>query len=120
MPELYRQMDVLVLPSRTTRTWAEQFGKVLCEALLCGTPVIGSSCGEIPWVINTSGGGLLFAEGDAVELAQRIDELRGDPSRREILARRGFSGVQQHFSPRAAARELDALIRTALDGRSGA
>lgn len=117
MPQLYRQMDVLVLPSRTTRTWAEQFGKVLCEALLCGTPVIGSSCGEIPWVINTSGGGLLFAEGDAAGLAARIDGLHADPSSREMLARRGCAGVEQHFAPRAAARELDTLIRAALDRR---
>ena len=64
MPALYREMDVLVLPSRTTPTWAEQFGKVLCEALLCGTPVIGSSSGEIPWVVTTTGGGLVYPEGD--------------------------------------------------------
>src|SRR5215211_6452878 len=51
-PPLYQQMDVLVLPSRTTRTWAEKFGKVLCEALLSGVPVIASSSGEIPWVID--------------------------------------------------------------------
>jgi len=57
MPALYAEMDVLVLPSRTTATWAEQFGKVLCEALLCGVPVIGARSGEIPWVIQTSGGG---------------------------------------------------------------
>ena len=116
MPELYRQMDVLVLASRTTTTWAEQFGKVLCEALLCGTPVIGSSSGEIPWVVTTSGGGLLFNEGDADELAQRITELQADPGRRESLARQGFAGVQEHFAPRAAARALDALIRAAVDG----
>ena len=48
MPELYREMDVLVLPSRTTATWAEQFGKVLCEALLCGVPVVGSVVGRDP------------------------------------------------------------------------
>ena len=117
MPELYRRMDVLVLPSRTTTTWAEQFGKVLCEALLCGTPVIGSSSGEIPWVIDTSGGGLVFAEGDAAELAARIEELHADPARRHALASRGYAGVVEHFAPRAAARELDALIRTALGER---
>ena len=56
MPAHYREMDLLVLPSRSTPTWAEQFGKVLCEALLCGTPVVGADSGEIPWVVETSGG----------------------------------------------------------------
>ena len=114
MPPLYRRMDVLVLPSRTTPTWAEQFGKVLCEALLCGVPVIGSSCGEIPWVIETSGGGLVFPEGDVTALAEAIGELHADPERRAQLARQGAEGVERHFAPRVAARELDRLIRSAF------
>jgi glycosyltransferase involved in cell wall biosynthesis len=114
MPGLYRQMDVLVLTSRTTKTWAEQFGKVLCEALLCGTPVVGSTCGEIPWVINTTGGGLIYPEGDAAALAHAIARLRADPSLRRQLAERGLGGVWRYFAPGAAARELDALLRGAL------
>jgi glycosyltransferase involved in cell wall biosynthesis len=116
MPDLYRQMDVLVLPSRTTTTWAEQFGKVLCEALLCGTPVIGSSSGEISWVIETTGGGLVFPEGDAAALAKMIGDLSNDDHARRELAARGLEGVWQHFSPRVAAGALDELIRSAIRG----
>ncbi|HEY7152192.1 MAG TPA: glycosyltransferase family 4 protein [Solirubrobacterales bacterium] len=114
MPALYARMDLLVLPSRTTETWAEQFGKVLCEALLCGTAVIGSSSGEIPWVIETTGGGLVFPEGNAEGLARAISDLRADPAERERLAREGRAGVERHFSPRVAARELDRLLRGVL------
>ncbi len=117
MPALYRQMDVLVLPSRTTETWAEQFGKVLCEALLCEVPVVGSSSGAIPWVIETSGGGRVFPEGDSAALARVLSELQGDPKARAELARRGAEGVERNFSPRVAARELDRLIRTAVAHR---
>ena len=52
MADVYAQMDVLVLPSRTTPHWTEQFGRVLVEAMWCGTPVVGSDSGEIPWVIE--------------------------------------------------------------------
>ena len=114
MPSLYARMDLLVLPSRTTETWAEQFGKVLCEALLCGTPVIGSSSGEIPWVIETTGGGRIFPEGDVEALAEAIAEMRADPAERERLAREGRAGVKLHFGARVAARELDRLLRAAL------
>jgi glycosyltransferase involved in cell wall biosynthesis len=117
MPEHYREMDVLVLPSRTTETWAEQFGKALCEALLCGTPVVGSRSGEIPWVIETSGGGRLFDEGDADGLAAVLTELQADPGERDRLAAVGREGVERHFAPRVAARELDALIGRALARR---
>jgi len=114
MPALYARMDLLVLPSRTTETWAEQFGKVLCEALLCGTPVIGSSSGEIPWVIETTGGGRIFPEGDVDALAEAIAEMDADPAERERLAREGRAGVERHFAPRVAARELDRLLRGAV------
>jgi len=117
MPPLYAGMDVLVLPSRTTPTWAEQFGKVLGEALLCGTPVIGASSGEIPWVIETTGGGVVFPEGDDAALARAIAQLRADPARRDRLAATGRAGVVEHLSPRVAAAELDRLMRGALARR---
>jgi glycosyltransferase involved in cell wall biosynthesis len=114
LPELYRAMDVLVLPSRTTTTWAEQFGKVLCEALLCQTPVIGSSSGAIPWVVETTKGGVVFPEGDRCALAGAITSLRDDESTRRELGERGCAAVWREFSPRAAAARLDALLRLAL------
>jgi glycosyltransferase involved in cell wall biosynthesis len=114
MPELYAQMDLLVLPSRTTPTWAEQFGKVLCEALLCDTPALGSDSGEIPWVIQTSGGGRTFPEGDDAALAAGVSELAGDQAERERLASVGREGVLEHFAPRVAAGALDELMRGAL------
>jgi len=114
MPAHYAEMDVLVLPSRTTATWAEQFGKSLCEALLCGTPVIGSISGEIPWVIETSGGGLTFPEGDAEALARQLTRLHGDTQLRTDFASVGRKGVVEHFAPRVAAKALDTLIRTAV------
>jgi glycosyltransferase involved in cell wall biosynthesis len=114
MPAHYREMDVLVLPSRTTPTWAEQFGKVLCEALLCGTPVVGAASGEIPWVIETTGGGRIFAEGDAAGLGTILRELYEDPEQCAMLAARGRDGVQAHFAPRVAACKLDELMGAAL------
>jgi glycosyltransferase involved in cell wall biosynthesis len=118
LPDHYREMDVLVLPSRTTATWAEQFGRVLCEALLCGVPVLGSDSGEIPWVIATTAGGVTFPEGDIGALAAALSKLAADPSQRAALAAQGRLGVEQHFSPSVAARELDALILSALGRRA--
>ncbi|MFN2202543.1 MAG: glycosyltransferase, partial [Caldilineaceae bacterium] len=55
MPPFYQGLDVFVLPSRTTPTWKEQFGRVLIEAMSCGVPVIGSDSGEIPHVVADAG-----------------------------------------------------------------
>src|SRR5579862_2503796 len=89
MRDAYADMDVLVLPSRTTRSWAEQFGRVLVEALSCGIPVVGSTSGEIPWVVSSTGGGLLFQEGAVDQLADVLRGLRDDPLSRRQLASAG-------------------------------
>jgi glycosyltransferase involved in cell wall biosynthesis len=114
MPAAYAEMDVLVLPSRTTPTWAEQFGKVLGEALLCGTPVIGSSSGEIPWVIETTGGGMTFPEGDAEALAAVLSRFHGEPAVAREFAANGRAGVKEKLLPGVAATELDRLMRAAM------
>lgn len=114
MNEEYAEMDVLVLPSRTTPTWTEQFGRVLVEGLWCGIPVVGSSSGEIPWVVQSTGGGIVFPEGDVETLRQTLIGLRDDPARRQRLALAGRTAVLSRFSVSAAARELDAALQTAL------
>jgi glycosyltransferase involved in cell wall biosynthesis len=114
MAEAYARMDVLVLPSRTTPTWTEQFGRVLVEALSCGVPVVGSSSGEIPWVIATTGGGHVFPEGDVDVLTALLRRLKDDPEERAELGRRGREAVARSFSVAAAAGALDELLRTVL------
>ena len=110
----YARMDVLVLPSRTTPTWTEQFGRVLVEALSCGVPVVGSDTGEIPWVIAETGGGLVVPERDAAALAAALERLRDEPGLRTQLAARGRAAVESRFSIPAAARALDALLMEAI------
>lgn len=113
MAEGYAQMDVLALPSRTTPTWKEQFGRVIVEALWCGVPVVGSDSGEIPWLIELTGGGLVFAEGDREQLAERLERLRTDPALRERLAAAGRAKVEQLFTVSAATDPLERLLEHA-------
>src|SRR5262249_46777625 len=63
MDQFWGGIDLLALPSLTTPRWAEQFGRVLVEAMGRGVPVVGSSSGAIPEVIGDAG--LLFPESDA-------------------------------------------------------
>jgi glycosyltransferase involved in cell wall biosynthesis len=116
MPISYGEMDVLVLPSRTTELWAEQFGRVLVEALWCGVPVVGSDSGEIPWVIETTQGGCIYPEGDVRRLAAILGELRDDPNRAAELSSAGRAGVERKFSVEAVAGELDRTLLSVVHG----
>jgi glycosyltransferase involved in cell wall biosynthesis len=117
MPEAYAQLDVLVLPSRTTPSWKEQFGRVIVEALWCGVPVIGSDSGEIPWLIELTGGGVTFPEGDRDALAAQLNRLREDPALRRRLAVTGRAAVERLFSVPAATDSLEHLLVGAVESR---
>lgn len=117
MPEVYRGLDVLVLPSRSRPNWTEQFGRVLIEAMACGVPVIGSSAGEIPWVVGDAG--LLFPEGDAEALREVLRRLmtEGDLYRR--LQEAGRARVLERFTHAQIAQRTVAFYRQVLSGRGG-
>jgi glycosyltransferase involved in cell wall biosynthesis len=78
LPDHLLAMDVLVLPSRTTPLWREQFGRILIEAMACGVPVIGSDSAEIPRTIGSAG--LTFPEGNAGALTQQLKLVHDDPA----------------------------------------
>ncbi len=99
----YQQLDVLVLPSRATPVWKEQFGRVLIEAMACGVPVIGSDSGAIPEVIGEAG--LLFHEGDAAALAECLHRLIVSPDLRLSLTQRGLARVRQYYTQAQIARQ---------------
>lgn len=116
MPDELRQLDVLVLPSRSQPNWAEQFGRVLVEAMACGVPVIGSTCGEIPSVI--SDGGLTFPEGDAGALRAALGQLRDSPELHADLAQRGRQRVLDRFTHQRIADETVQIYREIQRSRS--
>jgi glycosyltransferase involved in cell wall biosynthesis len=105
---VFREMDALVLPSRTALLWREQFGRVLIEAMACGVPVIGSSSGEIPFVIGDAG--LVFQEGVANELAACIKRLASDEGLQADLRERGRRRVAELFSLDVVANQHHTLF----------
>jgi glycosyltransferase involved in cell wall biosynthesis len=71
----YQKIDILILPSLTTKFWKEQFGRVLVESTASGTPVVGSSSGAIPEVIGKIGFGEVFQENNESDLESKIIRL---------------------------------------------
>jgi glycosyltransferase involved in cell wall biosynthesis len=114
MPAFYRDLDLFILPSRTTPGWKEQFGRVLIEAMACGVPVIGSDSGEIPHVID--GAGLTFPEGDRVALTAHLQRLSDDSSARAKLAAAGRRRVLEHYTMAQIATQTAAVYRRLMEG----
>jgi glycosyltransferase involved in cell wall biosynthesis len=112
-PAELSQFDVLVLPSRSTPAWKEQFGHVLIEAMSMGIPVVGSNSGEIPNVIGR--GDLVFPEEDADALAAILARAISDPPWRQEAGLYGLNRVHQLYTHDRIAQRSIALWQTILD-----
>ena len=114
--QMMSALDVLVLMSRTARTWKEQFGRVIMEAHACGVPVIGSDSGSIPGVV--ADGGWIVPEGNAELLATLLARLATAPEEVSAAGARGLVQARGRFSLATVANALgDAFVRAAASRR---
>jgi glycosyltransferase involved in cell wall biosynthesis len=96
VPDYMHALDVLVLPSRRKAMWAEQFGRVLVEAMAAGKIVIGSTSGAIPEVIGD--GGFVFPENSSAALSASLHHaLTLSPKDHALLLGRARARAE-HFS----------------------
>lgn len=107
----YARVDVLVVPSKTTPSWKEQFGRVLIESLAAGTPVITSDSGELPRLIQQTGGGWTFPEGNDIALGALLERVAASPDERASRARTGAASVKRLFDSDVVAGQMAELMR---------
>lgn len=109
---LYRELDALVLPSRS-----EGVPNVLLEAMRHAMHIVSTRVGGVPDIVGTSGAATLVPPDRPDVIADALRAVLGSPvpeatlrSRREIVER---------FSVPARAARIDALYRDLLASRAG-
>jgi glycosyltransferase involved in cell wall biosynthesis len=107
-----RRYDVVVVPSLTTKTWKEQFGRVPAQAFALGAAVLASDSGSLPEVV--AGCGEIAAEGDVLDFAEKLHGLLRDPGRRAELTSRGYQRAVEALSWEKVADGGDQMYRSAL------
>ena len=111
IPAYINSIDILIVPSLTTPSWKEQFGRVIVEAFACGKPVIGSDSGAIPEVIST--GGIIFSENNIEELALKIDEVINNNELYEYISKNALQQSQK-YTWNKIAKEFDDLYNKVI------
>ena len=82
--EIYRQMDVLVVPS----LWLENSPLVIHEAFMAGVPVVGARMGGITDLVADGENGFLYEATSSSALAAALRTLIDDPCRLAEFSRR--------------------------------
>ena len=89
--EWLRAADAAILPSKF-----ENFPHAAVEALAAGTPVIATSVGGVPEIVETGVTGLLVSPGDSRAFGAAMASLVEDPELRETL-REGARAVSGRY-----------------------
>lgn len=87
MPDYFRIADVFVLASIPTKTWNEQFGGVLIEAMAAFLPIVGTTNGGIVSTVGKEGG-IFVPPQDFAKLAQAIIHLYKNPQLLKKMGKR--------------------------------
>lgn len=101
--------DIYVSASRR-----EAFSLALVEAFAAGVPLVATSVGGVPELVNHGVNGLLVANEDVEELAAAIRRLAGDRTTLESLGQEARATYQEHFSCDKMLDHVEVLYRRLL------
>lgn len=115
IPRLMNGFDILVLPS----IW-EPFGLVIAEAMACGKPVVATSVGGIPEIVEHDRTGLLVPPAADAPLASALMTLLENKALRTALGRAGRQRFLERFDSRMMAARYEAMYEALLQERATA
>lgn len=98
-PKYMKAADVFVLPSIVdSKGDTEGSATILLEAMACGTPVVGTKVGGVPYAIKDGIGGYLAEQKNSKQLAEKIVMLLRDKNLRKEVGEVGRRYVEEKFS----------------------
>ncbi|WP_009632480.1 glycosyltransferase family 4 protein [Synechocystis sp. PCC 7509] len=93
-----------------TSTIAEPFGRVIVEAMLCGTPIVATSAGGAQELVESGKTGLLVAPGDVKELAAAINTCIAQPEQSAKMAQAANVQARQRFDGAIINQQIAQLL----------
>ena len=91
-------------------TAPEPFGRVIVEAMLCGTPVVAAAAGGAVELIDHGQTGWLTPPGDANKLAEIINTCQSQPGRAKALAQKAQTQARERFALETTNLQISQLL----------
>ena len=92
----YRQANIFVLPSYRTKTWEEQYGMALIEAMASGLSIVTTNCGAIPEVVGKTG--IVCKQQNNQDLYLALSKLVNNSDLQNKLSKSARLRCQKHFN----------------------
>jgi len=92
----------------------EAFGLYMLEAMASGIPMVQPALGAFQEVIETSGGGVVYAENKPEQLAEALASLILNDEKLQELSIAGIDGVKAHFDIHAQAKKMVKVYESAF------
>jgi glycosyltransferase involved in cell wall biosynthesis len=108
--KLIQGCEVFVLPSRS-----EPFGIVLTEAMACQKPVVATTVGGIPEIIQDGTDGILVEPDNPDALAEALLNVLQNQALRLSIAHSGYMTVVKKFSSEKTGASYEALFTDLID-----
>ena len=102
----YNRAELLVSPSLY-----EGFGLPAAEAQACGTPVVATSVGAFPDIVEDGETGKIVPPGEAEPLAHAIRTLLDDDTLRDSMGEAGERRIRDRFGWRRTAEQMVELYQ---------
>ena len=100
-----------------TSTAPEPFGRVIVEAMLCGTPVVAAAAGGVVELIEHGKTGWLAPPGDALKLAAIIQQSQNQPEQAIAIANQAQQSASQRFNLETTNQQIDQLLQQIVSDR---
>ena len=81
-----------------------------------GLVVIGSNTGGTVELIQDNVTGLLYQQGDPIDLADKIQEVYDSPNYAEKLAKSGYEYVQTHYTAQENVKRVYDVLKEVVGG----
>jgi glycosyltransferase involved in cell wall biosynthesis len=105
-----RSLDVFSVPA----TYPEAFGLYLLEAMAAGVPVVQPRQAGFTELVESTGGGLLYAPNDAEHLARALQPLLANRRLAHELGQNGQRAVFSQYSARSMAARMEEALKQVI------
>lgn len=112
--EIFRVMDLLVLPSLT-----EGLPNVVLEAFACAKPVIATNVGGVPEIVEDGINGILVSSKRSDLLAEALERLVSSPKMARQMGQAGYCKVKSAFTFKEQTQKFEEIYHQILEASEG-